>query len=122
MKMNTVDDLHSHSVYKDGKKHTWYVKRLWNLATHLPEFDFEISSFVGFDEDFWFGDRFKPTIGKVLEHCRKINDADNSHPIIISADGLIMDGVHRICRAYLEGKKTIRAVKFDKTPEPDLIT
>ena len=116
-----VSDQHSHSIFKDGKKHTWNVKRLWALAANLPEFDYEISSFLGFNEDFWFGDRFKPTIGKVIEHYQKIRDADCSYPIIISADGLIMDGVHRICKSHLDGLKTIRAVKFEKNPEPDLV-
>ena len=119
--IKTVSDGHSHTVLIDGKKHTWYVKRLWQLAKDLPAFEYEVSSFAGFDEDFWFGDRIKPTIAKVLEHHQKILNADHSYPIILSESGLIMDGVHRICRAYLEGKKTVPAVRFDKNPEPDKI-
>ena len=121
--MNTpfVADDHSHTILKDGKKHTWYVKRLWLLSAALPEFDYEVSLFDGYDEDYWFGDRVKPTINKVIEHYNKIKNADYSYPIILSEDGLIMDGVHRIIRAHLEGQKTIRAVRFDKNPEPDVI-
>jgi hypothetical protein len=121
--MNThiVSDGHSHTIFKHGKKHTWYVKRLWALSKNLPEFEYEISSFAGFEEDFWFGDRIKPTIKNVLDHHQRCLNADFQYPIIISEDGLIMDGVHRICRAYLEGKKTVRAVRFKKNPEPDVI-
>ncbi|MNS94818.1 hypothetical protein D3C72_1290450 [compost metagenome] len=116
-----VADDHSHTIFKDGKKHTWYVKRLWSLSAELPEFEYEVSLFDGYDEDYWFGDRVKPTINKVIEHYNKIQHADYNYPIILSEDGLIMDGVHRIIRAHLEGRKTIRAVRFIKNPEPDII-
>jgi len=121
MKPLPVDDKHSHTILKDGRKHTWYAKRLWALSKGLPEFEYEVSSFNGFDEDYWFGDRIKPTINKVIEHYQKIQFADYNYPIILSAEGLIMDGVHRIIRAHLEGRKTIRAVRFEKNPEPDVI-
>lgn len=117
----TVNDEHSHTIQKDGKKHKWFAKRLWALAKDLPEFEYDVSAFTGYDEDFWFGDRIKPTINRVLEHAVRIQHADYSYPIIISEDGLIMDGVHRILRAHLEGRKTIRAVRFEKNPEPDVI-
>jgi hypothetical protein len=32
-----------------------------------------------------------------------------------------MDGMHRICRALIDGHKTIRAVSFEKKPEPHYI-
>jgi len=121
MKTPTIDDNHSHTIQINGKKHTWYVKRLWTLSAGLPEFDYEVSLFDGYNEDYWFGDRVKPTINKVIEHYNKIQHADYRYPIILSETGLIMDGVHRIIRAHLEGRKTIKAVRFDKNPEPDLI-
>ena len=32
-----------------------------------------------------------------------------------------MDGMHRVCRALVEGLATIRAVRFEDDPEPDHI-
>ena len=32
-----------------------------------------------------------------------------------------MDGGHRLARALLEGSRTIKAVQFEQTPEPDVI-
>jgi hypothetical protein len=116
-----VPDDHSHTILVDGKKHTWYAKRLWSLAAALPEFEYEVAQFDGYDQDYWFGDRVKPTINKVIEHYNRIQNADYSYPIIISESGLIMDGVHRILRAHIEGRKTVRAVRFERNPEPDLI-
>lgn len=110
-----------HCVTEDGKKFVWSTKRLWKLAENLPVFEFEISSFDGMDKDFWFGDRNHPTIRNVLQHFDKIQKADLRFPIIISQHGLIMDGVHRICRAYVEGKKVVRAVRFEVNPAPDEI-
>ncbi len=76
MKAPIVDDDHSHTILKDGKKCTWFTKKLWAEAADLPVFDFEVSQFSGYDEDYWFGDRIKPTINKVLEHYNRIQRAD----------------------------------------------
>jgi hypothetical protein len=32
-----------------------------------------------------------------------------------------MDGMHRICKAYLLGKDKIEAVRFRQEPEPDYV-
>lgn len=42
-----------------------------------------------------------------------------SYPIILSAEGYLMDGGHRIAKAWLQGVKEIRAVQFEIDPEPD---
>ncbi|WP_290735432.1 hypothetical protein [Halobacteriovorax sp. JY17] len=112
---------HTHSIGLNGKKYTWVVKTIWELSKDLEPFDFKVSNFSGFNEDCWFGDRFKPTINKVLEHYQKIQNANFDFPIILGEDGRIMDGIHRICKAHLEGKKTIKAVQFIKDPGPDSI-
>ena len=41
--------------------------------------------------------------------------------IILNVDGSLMDGGHRVCKALLDGRKTIRAVRFQAMPEPDEI-
>jgi elongation factor P hydroxylase len=46
-------------------------------------------------------------------------EADRSYPIILAADGRVMDGMHRIARAVLDGETTIKAVRFTTDPEPD---
>jgi hypothetical protein len=32
-----------------------------------------------------------------------------------------MDGMHRACKAFIEGKETIKVVQFINDPEPDFI-
>lgn len=107
------------SFERNGENYLWYTQRLWELSKDLPVFEFEIASFKSFDEDVWFGSLHKPTVKKVLEHYRKIARAQFNYPIIFSRDGSLFDGLHRICRAYLDGRQTIPAVRFENDPEPD---
>jgi hypothetical protein len=41
------------------------------------------------------------------------------YPIIRAANGAVMDGMHRVSKALVEGRDTIEAVQFDTDPEPD---
>lgn len=106
---------------KDGSVYLWRVSRLWDLSANLPAFDFEVTSFNGFDQDVWFGNLQKPTLNNVLAHFKKIEIANYEKPIILNQDGVVLDGVHRLCKAYLEGRKTIPAVKFEVDPTPDRV-
>jgi hypothetical protein len=55
----------------------------------------------------------------VIDHVRLIQEVDISYPVILGVDGRVMDGMHRIARAILEGHATITAVQFEIHPEPD---
>jgi hypothetical protein len=44
-----------------------------------------------------------------------------TYPIILAADGGLMDGGHQVCKAWMQGHDKIMAVKFDVDPEPDYI-
>ena len=45
--------------------------------------------------------------------------ADLAFPIILSADGAVMDGMHRVAKAVRLGREDIDAVQFERDPEPD---
>lgn len=104
---------------RNGEIHIWLCRRLWDLSKSLPVFEFEIASFNSFDKDVWFGDQRKPTVNNILDHYRRIEKADFKYPIILSHDGSLLDGIHRICCARLDGRKTIPTVQFKVDPEPD---
>jgi len=55
----------------------------------------------------------------VVEHCQRLSAADLSHPIIIDATGRVLDGVHRVAKAVLQGLTTVRAVRLSEMPEAD---
>ena len=55
------------------------------------------------------------------DHAKLIEKADLRFPIILSADGRVMDGMHRVAKATLMGQLTIEAVRFASDPEPDFV-
>jgi hypothetical protein len=61
------------------------------------------------------------TIREVAEHVRRIEQATFDYPIILSAEGHLLDGFHRIAKAYLLGMQEIPGVQFPNNPEPDRI-
>lgn len=86
----------------------------------LPAESLPIDAIREFDEDCWFGGR-PVTCRMVAEHADRIQKADLSYPVILSADGRLMDGGHRIAKAWLNGSTTIDAVRFTVDPEPDYV-
>lgn len=108
----------TYSELRDGERWVWSVERLWELSAELPVFDWNIDEF-DFDLDIWFCGVNVPTVRAVLEHQRRIANSDLSKPIILSAAGAIMDGVHRVCKAERASKRTVRAVQFTDDPTPD---
>ena len=62
-----------------------------------------------------------PGIRTAVEHATLMNQADLAFPIILAADGAVMDGRHRVARALLEGRATIDVVRFPEDPAPDFV-
>lgn len=97
----------------------WDVDRLVALSGSCEVEEIDLSSVWEVDTVYWFDERDKPTVRDVIEHVRLIQEVDLAHPIIVGPDGRVMDGMHRVARALLEGAMTIRAVRFDVIPDPD---
>jgi len=97
----------------------WDVDRLVALSAGLPRINVPLTEIRELDESFWFsGPGDIPTCRKVVAHAQLMREADLSFPIILSADGRVMDGMHRVCRAAMDNLKTITAVRFARDPEP----
>ncbi len=79
-----------------------------------------IATIKEFDEDCWFNGK-APTCREVAEHARRIARADLRYPIIFASDGGLMDGGHRIARAWMEGLDEVDAVRFEVDPKPDWV-
>ncbi len=99
----------------------WDVERLIVLSKSLPRTTVALSSIREIDEVYWFDDaKERPTCRRVLEHMSLINEVDLSYPIILGADGRVMDGMHRVARrnrfipaapGWLERREGIRTKK-----------
>lgn len=109
---------HTHSHTVPGGRAYWRTDRLWAAAVGLPVFRVAIADIPEFDADCWFHGK-APTIREVAGHMRRIQAADLTWPIIFSAGGGLMDGGHRIAKAWLQGRIEIDAVRFATDPQPD---
>jgi hypothetical protein len=99
----------------------WDVDRLMRLAHDLPVKTIPLARIFEFDEVYWFDAQYRPTCRAVVSHIQRIQAADLSIPIILSADGHVMDGMHRVAKAWLLGHLEIHARQFSQDPEPDQI-
>jgi hypothetical protein len=98
----------------------WDVDRLIGLSADLPVHDVPLVTIDELDTAYWSAPGAElPTVRELIVHMRLIQDVDPSYPVILGSDGRVMDGMHRIARAVLEGRTTIRAVRFPAIPEPD---
>ena len=96
----------------------WDVDRLVALTTDLEPQLVPVASIREIDEAYW-GQPM--TCREVAEHARFIDEADLGYPIILSSDGGVMDGMHRVLKALNRGATHIRAVRFASDPEPDFV-
>jgi hypothetical protein len=97
----------------------WDVDRLIELARSLPVEYVAVADIPELDSAYWFNEWQIPTVRSVVEHYELIRDVDPSYPIILGPDGRVMDGMHRIARAVLDGRPTLPAVRFEVLPDPD---
>lgn len=98
----------------------WDIDRIVELALEIQPQDVRLDVIQELDEEFWFGtDSDSPTCRRIVGHIKLIQAADMAFPIILSSDGRVMDGMHRVSKALLLGLNTIKAVKFSSDPKPD---
>ncbi|HXL79745.1 MAG TPA: hypothetical protein VN951_02625 [Pyrinomonadaceae bacterium] len=97
---------------------SWDVDRLVQLSRNLPRKRVSLATIRELDET-WFGNGERPTWRAMVDHIRLIHESDLSFPIILSANGAVMDGRHRVAKATLEGCADIEAVQFEHDPPPD---
>lgn len=92
--------------------HEWSVPRLFELARDLPVMEIPLAHLNVYYKYEGI------TLREFVTHMQAVLDADLSYPIILDEDGELMDGRHRIMKALLEKAETIKAVRFEKNPEP----
>jgi hypothetical protein len=105
----------------DGSTPFWRMPTIWSAAVGKPTISIAIESLTVLDEVVWFGGpkNVVPTIRRVAQHAHDIFSVDLSYPIIVTKSGDVLDGAHRIAKAYLCGKQFISAIVLDDWPPPD---
>lgn len=98
----------------------WDVHRLVKLTQNFMVKKVMLTDIQELNEAYWFPDEY-PTTQQIIEHIQLIQDADLNYPIILCAQGRVMDGIHRVAKASLLKHSDILAVQFEQTPDPDFI-
>lgn len=101
--------------------YAWDVDRLVELSASLPVETIVLSQISELDEPYWFSGDERPTCRRIAEHFRLMQAADLQYPIILCANGRLMDGMHRVTKALANGQTSISAVCFPETPEADFV-
>lgn len=105
----------------DEKVYFWKLSTLWKVSETMPVEEVLLSSFDWTNENFQCSDFSTPPLWRDIgDHTKRILAADLQYPIIISAEGNVMDGMHRILKCYVFGLPTVKAVRFTQTPPPDI--
>ena len=96
----------------------WELSTLTAACEGLETMDLDLMS-LDIDVHPW---RFEDwSLITFLHHINRMENVDMDIPIILTPYGYICDGWHRVCRAIMEGRKTIKAYRLKVMPEPDKI-
>lgn len=93
--------------YSDRQGNLYSVAKLIDDTKHLKPFDLPVAG-IALDAIIWD----EANIYGLAFHCKKVNEADLKKPIILDWNGEIADGRHRIIKALMQGKRTIKAVRI----------
>jgi len=106
-------------TYSTRQTLIWKVPRLIELSRDLPVQEVYLEDLPVWEPemDGWGIRGLDDFVGNM----QRVLDADLSYPIILSAEGWVMDGMHRIAKAKLQGFTTIKAVRFPVNPLPDSV-
>lgn len=78
----------------------WRIER-WYYQTKEIELNLEVFNLTSFD--FTCSDIFQ-----FLTHLKLVENADLKYPIILNRRWQIVDWKHRVCKAILQGQKSIK--------------
>ena len=88
----------------------WDVHKLVERSADFPVKDIPLAAIKELKENYWYqfaGD--VPTCQSIADHFILMQEADLKYPIILNADGSVMDGMHRVCKAYALGHKNYQS-------------
>lgn len=120
--ITSMSDIMEHtcSLIVGGSKAVWRVDTLWNYAKDI---EIELKSLSDFDlaVDCWFQDVQAPTLLNVAKHTQRINNADITFPILLTPDGDVLDGFHRLAKAWIMSLENIPTIQLRNLPPPDYL-
>lgn len=109
----------SDQTYSDGT-YSWDVADLWRMAALLKPVEVALCLITDVDKllDSHCWSAGPMTVNEIMEHADRVERADLSYPIILTPDGCIADGVHRVVKCLRTGQTRILAVYLPVMPPP----
>jgi hypothetical protein len=101
-------------IYADGEL-SWEVSTLIGLTENSKPALIPVDALPGFDARRWLQlpPKFKNvTVEWIMNCATRILDADLYYPIILTPEGEIADGMHRLAKARWMGMTEINAVRL----------
>ena len=104
-----------HSTTHNGT--TWQVSDLHKLTKDMPHEDVSLSEFDGYlNKKLPWGKKKDLTFKRLLEHLDRVDNADLNYPILVTPEGRLYDGTHRLIKALRDKQDTIKAIRFATEP------
>ena len=100
----------SFSLMSKNNEVIWLLKDIWSAAEGLPVVDHPVE--LLYAQVRLYLENFD------AEDKERMYQADCSYPIILSSNGYLLDGCHRLAVAMQAGKPTVRVVILPKMPKP----
>lgn len=110
--MRDIDPLQDYYQDKNGDQYS--VAKLLDDAKDLPVFDIPLIA-LNLTDSIWQD----ANMFELAFHVKKCVEADLKFPILLDWDGGIADGRHRVIKAIVEGKRTIKARRMMWKPSPE---
>lgn len=111
------DVLVTDNYYVDANDNQWLVSSLIQHVKEQELVPFKLPlQCIDIGVNVWN----TKNVYKVAYHAKRALNVTLEHPVIMDESGFIMDGWHRILRALIEDKEYVMAVRFTKTPPPDI--
>lgn len=100
-----------------NKIFVWSVETLIAAARGLPIQCRPITDF-NLTELYFFASYDDANVQSFVEHMARVESADIDIPVILGADGVILDGLHRLAKASKSGVTEVAVVQLPVDPEP----
>lgn len=105
----------------DGHLYIWDVNKIVKSLEGQEPKEIVLESIKELDEAYWFEKGDLVTGRDFVNHMKLVNEASLDYPIILCAEGRLMDGMHRIIKALLLNQKSIYAIQLEAPLAPDYV-
>lgn len=104
------------NYFTDQDGYVYGTAKLIQHSKQYKEFDLPLCG-IDLRRNAWRIDN----VDDFIHHAKRCSDADLKYPILLDHYGTIADGMHRLVKAIVLGKKTIRAIRLETMPTADRV-